>query len=52
MIQMNLLTKREREKKKESERLIDLGNEFMGLLVGGMGEGIVREFGKVIYTLL
>ena len=54
MIQVNLLTKREREreKKKERERLIDLGNEFMGLLVGGMGEGIVREFGKVMYTLL
>ena len=46
------LTYKKRERERERERLIDLGNEFMGLLVGGMGEGIVREFGKVMYTLL
>ena len=39
MIQMNLLTK---------QRLTDLENKLM---VAG-GEGIVREFGKIMYTVL
>ena len=35
--------------KKERKRLTDLENELM---VAGGGEGIVRKFGKVMYTLL
>ena len=35
--------------KKERKRLTDLENELM---VAGGGEGIIREFGKVMYTLL
>ena len=34
----------------KTKRLTDLENERM--VVGGGGEGIVREFGKVMYTLL
>ena len=41
MIQMNLYNRK---------RLTDLENKLM--VAGGQGEGIVREFGKVMYTLL
>ena len=47
MIQMNLLTKQ--------NRLIDLENKLITVTRGegwGWREGIVREFGNEIYTLL
>ena len=38
--------------KTETHRLTDLENELMVISGGRMGEGIVREFGINMYTLL